>query len=293
MKHPLVSIIVPTYNRENLVIETLESIRDQSYTYLELLILDDGSSDNTVAVISNWIEKYRSRFSNVQLFPFPQNSGKSNVVNRGFDLFTGDYVMVFDSDDLMIQNTVAIEVAHLQSHPTINCLCAGAYLMSGSQKTTVQFHSMRECPNSDNIAQSYGDIFLKGNPIISSTVMMKRSVVKETGYFNPTLRVTHDWDYWIRISQRFTIGFLNVPVINYRVNSNGSISQNKFRLFKEVMVVTSMYGSHYDRITILATIGQQIKKHLWMAKNDRSIKQGMGIFLYGIISLIRYLLTGK
>jgi glycosyltransferase involved in cell wall biosynthesis len=293
MNQPLVSVIVPTYNRSQLVLETLESIQKQTYPSLELLVIDDGSKDDTVAVVEQWINIHRERFMNVQLIANEQNKGKSGVVNQGFDLFTGGFVIVFDSDDLLLPDAIEKQIMYFQSRPALGALCGGAFLLSGEQKTAEQFHPMRERENLDNLALQYGDLFLKGNPVISSTVLMKRNVVKETGYFHLNLRVTHDWDYWIRVSRRFTFGFLNTPLIYYRVNSDGSISQNKATLFNEVLKLISMYGPGYRRSTMVAMIFRQLKYHLWMAKNDRSAGQFMKIMYRGFAFLIRYGCVGR
>jgi glycosyltransferase involved in cell wall biosynthesis len=285
MTNPLVSIIIPTYNRAGLVVETLESIREQTYPELELLVIDDGSKDDSVPIVRRWVEQHRSRFRSVQLIANPFNQGKSAVVNQGFDTVTGEYVMVFDSDDLLLPDAISAEVAFFQQHPEVDSLCAGAMLLSGDVRTGIQFHSMREGPDSTDIAKTYGDLFLKGNAVISSTVVMKREVMKRTGYFNTELRVTHDWDYWIRISRNFRFGFLNTPVVYYRVNSDGSISQNKMSLFNEVLKVMRIHAPRYSKQEMLLMMLRQIRGHMFLAKNDRNWPQCCQIAVYGLFRL--------
>lgn len=293
MKQPLVSIIIPSYNRAGLVVETLDSVRDQTYPELELLVIDDGSKDATVSTIRSWMDMNKVRFRSAQLIANPVNQGKSAVVNQGFDTVTGEYVMVFDSDDLLLPQAISDEIAFLQNNPNVDSLCAGAMLLSGDVRTGIQFHSMREGPDSIDIAASYGDLFLKGNAVISSTVLMKRAVVKTTGYFNTDLRVTHDWDYWIRISQNFRFGFLNTPVVYYRVNSDGSISQNKMTLFKEVLKVMILHGPRYTKREMLGMMLRQIQGHMFLAKNDRNWPQCCQIALYGLFRLPQVVSKGS
>ncbi len=286
---PLVSIIIPSYNRASLITETLDSIYQQTYQSLELIIIDDGSLDNTKEIVHEWISKYSSRFENAVFHSFLHNKGKPEAVNFGFDMAKGDFVMVFDSDDLLLHGAITVEIGHLMAHPMIDCLCAGAYLMNGNVPSKIQFHPLRDQGNIENVKTHYGDLFLKGNPIISSTVVMKKSVVKGTGYLNPSLRISHDWDYWIRISQKFTIGFLNIPVMYYRTSADGSISQNKLNLFSDVLKIISLYKDNYSRSEISKVIVYQIKYHLWLAFNDRNIGHMLLISISGFLYFTRFL----
>lgn len=293
MNEPLVSIIVPTYNRAALVPETLESIRRQTYQRIELLVIDDGSTDDTVAVVTEWVERHKDRFTSAVVHPLGENKGKSEAVNYGFDHFTGRYVMVFDSDDVLIEDAIEKQVAYFREHPDVDCLCAGAYLMHGSTRTTEQFHPYRGLGNIDDLNRHHGDFFLKGNPIISSTVLMKRHVVKETGLLEPLLRITHDWEYWIRVTEKFTFALLNEPVMYYRANADGSISQNKLKLFLEVMTVCSLFGGRYSRFVLMRSVLYQIKYHLWLAKNDGAWDQASKIAYYGVKYFFRFLLRWR
>lgn len=282
MSEPLVSIIVPTFNREDLVLETLESIRTQTYPELELLIIDDGSTDGTMRIAQQWAEQGRARFKSLRVVPNVENRGKSAVVNQGFDLVAGDYVMVFDSDDLLVPEAIAIEMQFLLRNEGVDCVCAGAMLMAGSVKTMKVFHAMSEGPDSTDIVKSYGDLLFRGNPVISSTVLMKRSVVQATGYFDTALRISHDWDYWIRITMRFRMGFVNTPIVHYRINSDGSISQNKYSLFNDVLMVIQKHAARYHRKQVMIMLYRQIRNHLWLSKNDKDPVQMLKILLLGI-----------
>lgn len=290
---PLVTIIVPVFNRASLVIETLESIFRQTYRRIELLVIDDGSGDTSVPVVQQWIEQHRGRFENVHLHPFPKNRGKSHAVNFGFDHAAGEFIMVFDSDDLLLDDAIANEIAFFRSHPETDCLCAGAFLMHGSTRTEELFHPYRGQGDIDDLNRVHGDFFLKGNPVISSTVLMKQSVVKKTGGLDASLRITHDWDYWIRVTQQFTFSLMNRPVMFYRANADGSISQNKLSLFLEVMRISAQYGRNYHRFTLMRTVLYQIKYHLWLAKNDRAWRHCIKIMLSGTGWFIRLLLRGQ
>ena len=102
MEYPLVSIIIPTYNRADLILETLQSVQNQTYTNWECIIVDDGSKDRTEEVVRDFI-KTDSRY---QYYKRPEyhKQGGNGARNFGFSLAKGDYINWFDSDDIMIDN---------------------------------------------------------------------------------------------------------------------------------------------------------------------------------------------
>src|SRR5690554_5935610 len=121
-EHPLVSIIIPTYNRAHLIGETLDSVLAQTYTNWECIIIDDGSSDNTEQLLSKYTEK-DLRF---QYLTRPSNSPKGANACRNFGLENskGDYVNFFDSDDIMHPDKLLTQVRILQKHTEAPfCIC--------------------------------------------------------------------------------------------------------------------------------------------------------------------------
>ncbi|RSK40507.1 glycosyltransferase family 2 protein [Mangrovimonas spongiae] len=120
-KHPLVSIIIPTYNRTHLIGETLNSVLAQTYTNWECLVIDDGSTDNTEDVLKTYINKdlriqYHKR-------PETHLSGGNGARNYGFKLSKGDYIQWFDSDDVMYPNYLERQLKHIQTHQANFSLC--------------------------------------------------------------------------------------------------------------------------------------------------------------------------
>lgn len=107
---PLVSIIVPTYNREDRIIETLSTICKQDYKNVEIIIVDDGSTDSTCALIEDYIRN--SDCNNVRLF-IQENKGAPSARNLGFNKSSGQYIIFFDSDDLMLENRVSTQISEI------------------------------------------------------------------------------------------------------------------------------------------------------------------------------------
>lgn len=286
--NPLVSIIVPAFNRASLITETLESIRTQTYSPIELIVVDDGSTDGTRHVVTKWIETSRQPF--VQFFPLPQNVGKSSAVNYALDRLSGEFVMVVDSDDLLLPDGVAAEVNYLLAHPDVGMVSARPYKLVGDKKTTEPFDVYKDSDTFDDLVARHGDSLINGNTIISSTVMMRRDVVKRIGPLNVKLRYTHDWEYWIRVSRHFKIAYFAQAVIYYRTNVAGASSMKRFGTFEEICTLLLSAQNEYDRITLSKSILRQTKDHSGLAYHDPNYKEMLKIMMFGAFSSLKALL---
>lgn len=122
--NPLVSIIIPTYNRDNRIIETLESVCDQDYNNIEVIIVDDGSNDNTCEHVMEYINN--SSFTRIRLLR-QENNGAPSARNNGFRNSNGKYVVFFDSDDIMLKNRISTQVKHMMSTDSEMCACGFFY----------------------------------------------------------------------------------------------------------------------------------------------------------------------
>lgn len=114
---PLVSIAVVTYNSSRYVLETLDSIRTQTYQNIELIISDDCSTDNTIALCKDWIQRYQDRFVTTSLIESPQNTGVSGNSNRAQDACNGEWVKVIAGDDLLMPHCIEMYIKFVNSHP--------------------------------------------------------------------------------------------------------------------------------------------------------------------------------
>ena len=130
MNH-LVSIIIPTYNRAHLIMGTLNSVLEQTYTNWECLVIDDGSTDNTKEIVANYI-KSDNRF---QYFTRPNHlpKGANACRNYGFEISKGTYIQWFDSDDIMLPEKLALKVQALKNIDVDFVVCEGAVMINSSK----------------------------------------------------------------------------------------------------------------------------------------------------------------
>lgn len=184
-KNTLVSIIVPNYNYGHLIVETLESVKAQSYSKFECIIVDDGSTDNSVEVITNWI-KDDQRFLLLQ----KTNGGLPSTRNEGMKIAKGEWFAFLDADDIWLPNKISNQLTILDTEK--------GYVAYGN----TQFFR----GNKDLGQQIYDSTsidaytLLGGNPIIASSIMIHRTVFEKVGFFVNDLRSSEDLDYLFRIA---------------------------------------------------------------------------------------------
>ena len=117
--NPLVSVLVVTYNSADYIIETLESIKAQTYANIELVLTDDGSSDNTIALAEKWIADNKTRFVDAKIITVKKNTGVSANYNRGVQACSGVWIKNVDGDDLITPNCIKSNIDHVQKNNEI------------------------------------------------------------------------------------------------------------------------------------------------------------------------------
>lgn len=222
---PLISIIIPTYNRAHLINGTLDSIIAQTFTDWECIIVDDESIDNTEEVIN----KYIKRDSRFKYYKRPKDciKGPNSCRNFGFEISKGEYVKWFDSDDCMDVNLLENQMQAINEK--VECVvCKVAYCDFENNKILKENKIY-----SDNLIEDY----LIGNIAfyISGPLWKKSFLDKQTELFDESITNLDDWDFNLRmLYQKPSIVYLDEPLIKYRVHSS-SLSHEiaKFNL-KEI-----------------------------------------------------------
>lgn len=190
MNKSLVSILIAVYNAERYVSKTLESALNQTYSNIEVVVVNDGSTDSTAEIISPYLNDKRV------IYFFQQNKGISVARNKAFELSRGNYITFLDADDLYAPTKVEDEVDFLESHSEYGvayCRVLSFY----SDTPNVIYHYRRVMPN--------GNIFidlLRHQFINPGAVMMRREVFASEHGFDPLFRDAEDWDLWRRLSYK-------------------------------------------------------------------------------------------
>ena len=304
-KEPLVSVIIPTYNRAHLIRETLDSVLAQTYQNWECIIVDDGSSDNTDEVVGEYVKK-DSRFKYYHRLD-EHLPGGNGARNYGFNMSKGEYVNWFDSDDLMDEVKIEIQVKLLLDSKKNFCVCQ----TMAFENTVNNLRGLRKksiCsidPLNDFIQSKIK--WLTQSPIIKSEFIKKNDLL----FYEP-LKKAQEYEFFIRVlSIDSDYCFTNKHLVYLR-NHSDRISSNGYDLKKN----ESIYKASYK---ILAQIGYKINpKSISVLKNslincifiayynsdyrssiklikvlreDKLISTSELLFLY--LGLISYKLSGK
>ena len=207
---PLVSVIIPTYNRGYCVAESISSVLSQEYGNLELIVVDDGSTDETPRLMANFPDLIYLRQEG--------NYGVSHARNLGIEQARGELICFLDSDDLWEKNKLTIQVDWMQSHPECKISYSDEiWIRNGVRVNPMKKHSKYS-----------GDIYeqcLALCIVSPSSAIMKSSLLQEVGGFDETLPVCEDYDLWLRIAHRYPFHLIDEKLIIKRGGHEDQLSR--------------------------------------------------------------------
>lgn len=235
-KAPLVSVIIPTYNRAWIIQEAIDSVFKQRFKNFELIVVDDGSTDNTVEILRGYGE-------DIQVIT-QRNKGVSAARNRGISEANGEFIAFLDSDDLWLAEKLAAQVDFFQSNPeALICQTEEIWIRNGKRANPKKKHTKYS-----------GMIFNHCLPlcIVSpSAVMMRRSLFYKVGLFDEDLPACEDYDLWLRISWQYPIYLIDTPLIVKRGGHDDQLSKtpllDTYRIKALVKIVDSNVLSDEQR----------------------------------------------
>ena len=203
---PLVSVLVPAYNHERYVRQTIDSVMGQSYRNFELLVVDDGSRDGTAQAIRACEEKWGRSF----LLESQSNQGLCRTLNKLLAASKGKYISIIASDDWMLPDKLASQVAYLESHPEVGVVHSDNLIYLEHEDKIVTNAGRGRVPSGWVFQELLG-----GNFVTACSAMIRRSCYESVGNYDESL-VVEDWDMWLRIARKFPIHYLDSPTVVYR-----------------------------------------------------------------------------
>lgn len=233
---PLVTVVIPTYNCAQYIGETLKSVLSQEYSRLEVIVVDDGSTDNTKDVVKTFD-------SNRVTYLYQANSGgPSGPRNKGIQQARGRYIALIDSDDIMLPGKIERAVRMLGQEPQLGLVFTdfvrfdemiGQY--PGAFLDTYHYFSKlskKQVEESEYIirAEAAYDGLISENYIGLSGVVMPKEVFSRIGVFDESISGPEDYDMWLRITSAYDIGFIDMIGHRYRVRSGGITGRGDAKL---------------------------------------------------------------
>ena len=242
---PLVSVAVITYNSSKTVIETLDSIYNQTYKNIELVISDDGSKDSTIEICQKWINDHKERFKRIEIVSAPKNTGVSANYNRASKACHGEWVKDCDGDDLLLPDCVQTFVNFITEHQDVvyvfskgQCFGADAeYVKKLSQNFDCDFFSWEKEKQLDYL-------YLCGSPIFSSSAFYNRQKCIDLNFDNDERIPNYeDRPKWIRlIEQDIPHAYINKELIGYRISGSSiSTTSGGSKVFSQSMALFDKY----------------------------------------------------
>jgi len=217
---PLVSICIPAYNAEKTIVRTIQSIINQTYSNLEIIICDNASLDNTLEIIKCFDDKRINIYSN------ETNIGAENNWSKCIEIAHGKYIAIYHSDDLYHPTIVEEQLRVLENNPQVGAVFTNAYHIDDNGKVCGQGKlAVKPLKNEDSNIYSFDEIFplilRYGNFLICPSVMARADIYKELAPFHyDQFKTSADLDMWLRISKRSQISIINKPLMSYRISRN-------------------------------------------------------------------------
>lgn len=237
--HPLVSVIVPVYNREKTLKRALDSVLEQSYAKLEVIIVDDCSSDKSVEIVEAYDD------SRIHLIRLADNHGAAYARNIGIANAHGDCIAFQDSDDVWLADKLKLQIEYMLDRGFE--VAFSPYVQYCEVKTTL-IPDPKRFPYVD-MENSINHILSKTNVIGTPTLVLDRRVIDLVGGFDTGLRKLEDYELMIRISKEFKIGFVPQPLLNAYIQNN-SISVRE----DEALALKQILEKHQDYLDAITTV---------------------------------------
>lgn len=232
---PKVSVMIITYNQEDLISETIESVLSQDYGNLEIVVSDDASTDRTAEIIQKYVDLYPNKVVPVLN---KKNLGITGNSNTAFFACTGEFIAVLGGDDLFLPHKIKEQVKLFQDSEVV----LSYHGVEIFQHQTGEILFTTNTTQNEDINDAY-EIISKGGIPGASSVMVRRSACPEHG-FDPSFPVVSDWIFYIEIAMRGHIAKLNGVFGRYRKHGKGASDQT-FNLLAESLRTLDVIQQHY------------------------------------------------
>ena len=281
MNKPLVSVIIPTYNRADMIKRAINSVYNQTYDNFEIIVVDDASNDNTIEVIGNYKDE------RIKYLKLEDNQGQCFARNRGIEISKGEYIGFLDSDD---------EWLPLKLEKQLECFNKG----DASLAAVYGFSYVIDETN--NHKYVHDDGFIRGNlykdfmagfcPSTPSLFLVRKDVMMEVGMFDENLITFVDLDLWLRISKQYSFDYVETPIINKYEHTGEQYVSDFNKRSKGLDLLLDKWGEEFAR-----NMGEDflvsLRKHRTIKTIETVLKRPSKKFRSFFINIIKELIRVK
>ena len=284
---PLVSIIVLCYNQAGIIGRAIQSVLEQTYGNIQLVIVDDCSKDNSKEVIESWYKKYPDK---IKYFIQPQNVGHPRNMNTGYRLCDGELITFCDGDDWYFPEKVEREVEFLKKHPDTDVVYSNFDFYTIDGKFIHHWAT-----NEKEIPQ--GDIFLQLFSLHFPYTahlrfeMTSKKILEDAGYYDERIPIWVDWDLRLRLASKYKFGYCHYVGSAYAENPVGVTQTNKaetvLKFLEFVIEKNKEHLYHYSPGQIKKSL-KAINMHIETAKLTINLRKNKHSFLRTVKYVLEY-----
>ena len=220
---PTISVVIPAYNAERTILETLASVQQQTFSEFELIVINDGSTDRTLELLDT------VKDSRLKVFSYT-NGGLPTARNRGISHATGEFIAFLDADDLWTPDKLELQLAALQQHPEAGLAYSWTESFIDEQGKT--FYPPNPISFEGNV---YAELLVNNFMASGSNPLIRKQAIESIGEFDPACAGCADWDYWLRVAAQWH--FVVVPKTQILYRQSSVSMSSKIELMKQDALV--------------------------------------------------------
>jgi len=222
MNTPLVSVVIPTYNRAYCLGYAIDSVLNQTYKNYEIIVVDDGSTDET----KNIVEQYGDKVTYLS----QQNAGVSAARNKGIKYSNGEWVAFLDSDDEWMPEKLTKQLNHINNNPCIGMHVTNATVsMRGESVSGFSISKNRNLALSGDVVVAKPMLLVMDVGFFTPSYLVKRDFLHDVGLFDEQMSLYEDRDLFLRLSSKYSLGVINEQLVNVLTRGDDSLSSNQER----------------------------------------------------------------
>jgi glycosyltransferase involved in cell wall biosynthesis len=249
----LISIVTPSFNQDRYIEETIQSVLSQDYPHIEYMIVDGGSTDDTV----NVIKKYESKLA---WWVSESDKGQTDAINKGFARANADILAWINSDDTYEPGAFRSAVKYFQEHPDVGMIYGDCNYINESGKVIGKFNSAQT--NYRYLRQGY-------THIPQQTMFFRADLWKEAGPLDPSFYFAMDYDLWTRIASRAQIRYIPQTWANFRLHTSGKTILADDRCWPEMIRVHYRDGGSFFSVIVAKYFVRRLISPLWNWRRRR------------------------